>query len=200
MAGTMDNNRYYTGVGSRNAPERFLTAAEVIGYHLAKEGFVGRSGKADGMDQAFLKGAIRAAKENPTLEHRFVNYLPWLDFNKTAMFEDGNLYLDLLIGGQVYSEAVKICKEIVGDSAWDNVSDGIRRLWTRTVFQVLGSDLRTPSEFIILYAPPSTLGHVKGGTDIAVQVANLFGVRWINLNSKWLARAFFKSRGWLWSM
>lgn len=71
--------RFYTGIGSRAAPQSALTRAEGLAYSLAAKGFRGRSGKAPGMDQAFMVGAARFCQQND-LEGMFTNYIPNSNF------------------------------------------------------------------------------------------------------------------------
>lgn len=49
--------KYYTGVGSRKAPEDILRLMTDIARMLAYKGYVLRSGGADGSDRAFEEGA-----------------------------------------------------------------------------------------------------------------------------------------------
>ena len=71
--------RFYTGIGSRAAPQSALTRAEALAYSLTAKGFRGRSGKAPGMDQAFMAGAARFYQQN-NLEGVFTNYTPNSNF------------------------------------------------------------------------------------------------------------------------
>lgn len=41
-------NKYYTGVGSRNTPEHILRFMEAVGEAMASLGYIGRSGGANG--------------------------------------------------------------------------------------------------------------------------------------------------------
>lgn len=58
-----------------------------------------------------------------------------------------------------------------------------QRAHTRNVFQVLGADLRSPSSFLVCWAPwdPRSAGDVTGGTRTAVRLARSFGIPVFNL-------------------
>jgi len=49
--------KFYTGVGSRKTPLSILKVMRKLGYKLAIDGWMLRSGGADGADSAFEKGA-----------------------------------------------------------------------------------------------------------------------------------------------
>ena len=51
-----EKRHYYAGIGSRNTPKEVLDVFESIGKYLALQGFVLRSGGADGADRAFERG------------------------------------------------------------------------------------------------------------------------------------------------
>ena len=53
----MNVTMYYTGVGSRKTPPHILTMMGLIAHKLAKEGYILRSGGADGADTAFENSA-----------------------------------------------------------------------------------------------------------------------------------------------
>jgi len=49
-------NIYYAGIGSRQTPDWCLKIFEELGAKLAEEGYILRSGHAEGSDMAFEKG------------------------------------------------------------------------------------------------------------------------------------------------
>jgi hypothetical protein len=63
---------------------------------------------------------------------------------------------------------------------WWQLSDAARRLHTRNVFQVLGDDLASPSEFVVCWTPR---GDLVGGTAQALRIAATYGVPIANLGS-----------------
>lgn len=160
--------KFYTGVGSREAPSGALKLARAKGKELALDGFIGRSGKAPGMDEAFMLGFGDAGTGS------FVNYLPYPSFRKSLIIPNGCIDVSSY-EQKVWSEAVLIAREIYG-SGWWEITPGSRDLHTRNVFQVLGDDLSTPSEFLLYWAPPKGRNAVKGGTNTAFQVAKKFDI------------------------
>lgn len=54
----MNNKIFYAGVGSRKTPDNILALFKEISKRLEKNGFVLRSGGADGADKAFETGVI----------------------------------------------------------------------------------------------------------------------------------------------
>ena len=65
---------YYAGVGSRDTPDHILNTMHHIGAYLATQGWVLRSGAANGADTFFEKGALHVGGEAEI-------YLPWKGFN-----------------------------------------------------------------------------------------------------------------------
>ena len=156
--------RYYTGVGSRETPAVILDLMQEIAFKLANNGYVLRSGGADGADLAFQKGWQRAGGAGEGLDAEI--YVPWNGFNNLSNGEMGVVYtLNRL--PYIY-QATCIAAEI--HPAWDRLSRGAKALHTRNVYQVLGKNLDKPSQFLICYAKPTKTG-VSGGTNTAVQVA-----------------------------
>lgn len=161
-------DRFYTGIGSRKAPLPILKRAQGLGKELALKGFTGRSGKAEGMDEAFMKGFGEAGSG------RFVNYLPYPSFRESLALPAGCSDISHY-PNDAWKEAVLIARDIYG-KGWFEITPGARDLHTRNVFQVLGDDLKTPSEFLLYWAEPKGRNAVKGGTNTAFQVAREFNV------------------------
>ena len=138
----------YTGIGARATPERFLLSAMKIGQHMARKGYVLRSGAAEGASAAFEQGcdSVKGQKEI---------YLPWRGFNgnRSELFT-------------VPDRAYDIMKNF--NFAWETLSESAKKLQARYVLTVLGEDLRTPSRCIICYTKD---GKRKDGTKRALQIA-----------------------------
>lgn len=162
-------SRYFTGVGSRNTPPEIIDVMVQIGFHLSNRYYTFRSGDADGSDRAFYKGFLQAGGNMEI-------YLPWNGFN--GSFED-----DVFINTPKldnYDKATEILKEVL--PYYDNLKDSHRSLHTRNVYQVLGRRLNEPSDLCVYYAEPTGKnGHVKGGTNTAVQLCKLYDVPSFNL-------------------
>lgn len=160
--------KYYTGVGSRVTPASVLSLMRTIGYTLAHYGITGRSGSAEGADQAFEIGCAHACSM------LFESYLPWNGFNDC--FADRTHIVPNTLSN--YSDAIAIARSI--HPVYDRLSSGAKKLHTRNVYQVLGLDLQTPSEFLICYAKPTKYG-VAGGTGTAWELAKRNGILCYNL-------------------
>ena len=173
--------KYYTLIGSRSTPEEVYQLLVKIAVKLKSEGWVVRSGGADGADSA----AEEACKnENMNI------YLPWNNFNSRYSEERVYIVSDKLSN---YSKAQQIASET--HPAWDRCSRGAKSLHTRNVYQIFGSSLDKPSKFVICYAEPSgKKGHVKGGTATAVKLALNNDIKVYNL---WYEETRQKMIKWL---
>lgn len=154
-------DRYYTGVGSRETPAPVCDALTIVARQLARAGYTLRSGGAPRADLAFEAGAgVR--------KHI---YLPWRGFNGS----DSSLYtFDPAVLARAKAIAAK------HHPKWWQLSDAVKRLHTRNVFQVLGDDLDSPSEFVICW---TRNGEIVGGTAQAIRIALTYHVPIINLGS-----------------
>jgi hypothetical protein len=139
---------YYAGIGSRETPKEVLQYFEIIGRVLAEKGFILRSGGAKGADSAFENGCNKA---NGLKEI----FLPWKGFENST----SQLY-------NISSEAMQIAA--MYHPYWQNLSDGAKKLQSRNSYQVLGYDLKTPSDFIVCYTKS---GKGSGGTGQAIRIA-----------------------------
>lgn len=164
--------KYYTGVGSRKTPKEVCDWMWQYARFMASIGYTLRSGGAQGADFAFYMGCLNVLGEREI-------YIPWDGFENLKHQPGIGIYsLNGLIREAV-RDAVEIAKEI--HPAWDRLSLGARKLHTRNVFQVLGQDLKTPSEVVICWTEG---GKIKGGTATAINLAKKYGVGVINLGDK----------------
>ena len=145
---------YYTGIGSRETPINVLAHMTEIANKLQLRGYTLRSGGAEGADTAFENGS--------TLKEI---YLPWYKFNdnKSHLFSPTQ-------------EAFEMAGKIHPD--WDKLSWGAQKLHARNVHQVLGKDLKTPSEFLVCWTKN---GKESGGTATAIKLAKLHNILVFNL-------------------
>ncbi len=161
---------FYTGVGSRKTPPEIMALQTKIAIQLARWGYIGRSGSANGSDLAFEEGGIS--------EQSFRSYLPWVGFNG---FSVDRFHVDPSTFDN-YEEATSIARSVhpLGDS----LKGTSLKFHARNVYQVLGDDLQTPSRVLICWSPPTKDG-VEGGTNTAVQIAKLYNIPWYNLFFPW---------------
>ena len=122
--------KFYTGVGSRKTPESVLSLFTQWAKELNGLGYTLRSGGAVGADSAFEMGVSDKHKEI---------YLPWRGFN-------GNTSVLFTVN----DDAMAIARTL--HPAWQSLSEGAKKLMARNVYQVLGSDLKTPSALAIRLA------------------------------------------------
>lgn len=155
----LDREKYYAGIGSRETPRNICQVMTDTARQLALFGFILRSGGADGADLAFEAGA----------GDRKRIYLPWSGFNNSTspMF---------VPEPAVWERATAIAAQ--HHPKWQWLKDSSKQLHTRNVFQVLGDDLDTPSEFVICWTEQ---GKLQGGTAQAIRIATTYRVPVINL-------------------
>ena len=151
--------KYYTGVGARATPIDVCKRMTKLATQLEEQGWILRSGHADGSDMAFEDGV-----EDPLNKEI---YIPWKGFNGS----DSKLY-------PASDEAFRIAWKI--HKHWNDLTPGARKLHARNIHQVLGKDLKTPSKFLICW----TLGGKDvGGTRTAIILARQNNIPVYNLFS-----------------
>lgn len=146
-------NYYYVGIGSRETPDDVIKMFENMAESLANKGFILRSGHADGADAAFERGcdSVGGAKEI---------YIPWRGFNDSGS--------SLVVkGGEAFNIAQKY------HPYWQNLKEGAKKLQARNSHQVLGLDLKTPSNFILCWTKN---GKGSGGTGQAIRIAKAYKI------------------------
>ena len=141
---------YFTGIGSRQTPPEVCDWFTDFSYYVTNSNvaYTLRSGGADGADKAFEKRAIYSEI-----------YVPWLGFNgsKSTLLPT--------------TEAFEIASVI--HPVWNKLSDAAKKLHARNIHQVLGKDLKTPSQFVLCW---TVGGETVGGTATAIKVANKYDV------------------------
>ena len=148
---------YYTGIGSRDTPDNILQLMKKIAIYLERKGFNLRSGHAPGADIAF-EVAIKDS-------NRKYIYIPWANFDGSK----SKLY-------QISERAMEIAEKY--HPYWNNLTLGQKLLIARDGYQVLGSDLNTPSKFVICYTKD---GKFSGGTGQALRIASAYKIPIFNL-------------------
>ena len=82
------------------------------------------------------------------------------------------------------TEAALIARQF--HPAWNKMSDHAQKLHARNAFQVLGRDLKTPSNILICWTPDGCSSHSSrsirtGGTGTAISIASENGIPVYNL-------------------
>lgn len=158
---------YFTSIGSRRiTPEARLTI-RAIARAFCELGFVMRSGGAEGADDESEKGC------DEVNGHKEI-YVPWKGFN--------GRYNGIMLPDELFAQAQQMASQV--HPAWGACSDVARKMHTRNVPQVLGKDLRTPSQFVVCWTPDgaeTTTTRDTGGTGQAIRLAYLHHVRVYNI-------------------
>lgn len=160
-----------TGIGSRRTPDHECKLFEEIGVEARERGWFVRSGHADGADYAFELGA----KEN------CIVYLPWATFNKEK---------PLLGRGRSSPLRDEVLKIVYKHEPYaKDLSDGVKLIKSRNVYQILGEDLKSPSDIVICWTEE---GIVEGGTGLAIKIAQANNIPVVNVGSFDTARSLEK--------
>ena len=164
------NAPFYCGVGSRDTPPEVLEQMTAIAIILEAQGYILRSGHADGADLAFELGSNG---------HNQI-WLPWKGFNY-----ESPLSQSLPRTGHYAIQANWQADQIAAafHPAWNKCSEGAKKLHTRNVYQVLGPGLgkvqiETVSKFIVCWTSD---GKASGGTGQAIRIAEGTGIPVFNL-------------------
>ena len=152
------SKKYYAGIGSRQTPPDILDLMGKVAIKLRDDGWILRSGGADGADTAFAQQLERTDVEV---------FIPWRGFN--GIDSD-------LIGAT--NRALQIAE--ANHPAWNRCSQGARKLHARNVHQVYGWDIdpTTYSRFVICWTPGAER---VGGTATAIKLAENVGIEVFNL-------------------
>ena len=150
----------YAGIGSRETPPNILKIMNQVAKHLAANGYILRSGGANGCDLEFEYGCNRV---NGLKEI----YLPWSGFN--------NSNSKLIVKDK---RAFEIAEKY--HPYWSKLSQGAAKLQARNSHQILGMDLNTPCEFVICYTKK---GKMIGGTSQAMRIAKDYNIPIFNLGT-----------------
>ena len=170
--------KYYTGIGSRKTPEDILKDMRGMADALGCQEFVLRSGAAPGADAAFEEGCdVHCGYKDI--------YLPWPNFQKNPSPLN-----------QVSDEAMELAADVYG-YRFKYLKKPVKLLMTRNVYQVLGMNLDTPSDFLVCWTPDGcesekTRGPKTGGTGQAIALASRHFVPIFNLANEGRANQFLE--------
>ena len=174
----MKQDKFYTGVGSRETPENITDLMSNIAVILYTEGYTLRSGRAESADYAFQRGAE-------------------FKYREKAMASNTKLLQEIYVPNSRFNTCYGRLGEL-NPSDWDNYKEAedlmysihpkgvflrgfAREAHIRNMYQVLGRDLKTPSEFLICWAPVDRFGNPKGGTASAWKLASRYNIPCYNL-------------------
>jgi hypothetical protein len=149
----------WAGIGPRQTPHEVCVVMASVGGQLDKQGWMLRSGHAQGADQAW------ACCVRPQMREI---WLPWNRFNNG--------------GGEGFhvspqTSALATVAQIA-HPAWDRLSDGARKLMMRNVSIILGPDLDDHVKFVAYWSDQRV---PQGGTGNAVRLASVYGIPSFNI-------------------
>lgn len=145
-----------TIIGTRNPTKKELLKLKKIAEDLHEKGYILRSGGAKGCD------AVINHLENVEI------YIPWEGYND--FYHDGKR---VFVFGK--SNLEERALEIVGKihPYYNNLSQGVKKLHARNVFQIFGFRKieRSEATSVVHFVADEKNGVVKGGTATAVNIA-----------------------------
>jgi hypothetical protein len=160
--------KYATIIGTREISDLEFNILKEVANFLHNEGFILRSGGAEGSDQAIMG-----------LENIQV-FLPWNGFNGLSYWDKRHIVLK--------PKDFELAKEVVKiiHPAYEKLSQGALRLHCRNVSQIWGPELQdnpTPSSIVVFCASLDLVGKVQGGTATAVNIALRKGIPTYNIRN-----------------
>lgn len=177
---------YLTGIGSRKTPDSARLTLAVLAAVMYSQGYIWRSGGADGADEAIEQGVVThphyRAGPPPPMEI----YLPWNGFEaipgsgKKKWHRPDHGYFDSK-RFPLYEQAQQIALRTHPVPEVLQQKQGVFAMHTRNVFQILGHELNAPSKRVYLWAPPTKDDLVTGGTRTAVALAAAYKIPRVNL-------------------
>ena len=150
----------YTGIGSRETPPDIKDKMTSLARYMASWGHTLRSGGAPGADTAFESGCV---DKNGKMEI----YLPFKKFNKNESLLN-----------EPTKEARLLARHFHPN--WPNLGYTGRQFMARDAYQILGLDLKTPTDFVVCWTPN---GKVVGGTGQALRMAEHYRIPVFNFGS-----------------
>lgn len=163
--------KFYAGIGSRKTPVNILNYMCQIATRLEKDGWLLRSGGAEGADDAFEGGLSPDAIEPNEI------IIPRNGFNGKNASEG---YLNF---GNAKQEMKNQCDAIVSTihPYWPNMPRWMKNFHSRNVMQIMGYNLDSPVKFVLYWAPVDIHGIATGGTRTAVVLAHRLGIPTFNM-------------------
>lgn len=144
-----------------------------LGKAIAEKGGFLRSGGADGADNAFLSGI--GLFEEPSCKNCRI-YLPWDGYNDFIASEGSPFVIARHL--ETITEALELA--FLTRGSFIGLGRGGISLHGRNPYQILGDDLNSPADLVILYSKPTKTG-VSGGTNTAYKIALKNNVPVLNL-------------------
>lgn len=148
-----------TLIGTRYPPKIVCPISNKIGKAFSDKGWIGRSGRAIGMDYEFMKLYDPKLAEIYRPDNKFKEGI------NVTKFEN-------------FFEAEEMVKNILPHFQYLDFYS--QWLHVRNAYQILGRDLNTPSDLVICYSTERK-GVIQGGTRTATTIAKRRGIPVVNL-------------------
>ena len=169
----------FAGIGSRKIPATVYNLIKECSYELALKSCKLTTGAADGSDEAWEEGFIKAQ-----CTKNMQCFLPWKGFSKRDCNKEGYV---LIQDKLLLTNAEIIARQFHPN--WNALTEPGQKLMTRNTFQVLGEDLRSPVHSLFCYTPD---GKDSGGTGQAIRIARSRQIPVLNLYNKEELDVFMK--------
>lgn len=152
---------FYSAVCTTDAPEAVITLIPAIAKKLDNSNYTLRSTGNPGIEQIF-----------ETQSHRVEYFIPWNGFNGKFVKEE------------LPKEAFTIASHL--HPAWHKLTNQAQKLKARSVAQLMGMDLKTPSDFLICWSPDgacreSEVTRITGSAGLSIKLATRMHIPVFNL-------------------
>lgn len=163
-------DRFYTGVGSRETPWYICNIMTVLASILEAQNFILRSGGALGADQAFEKGV-----SNPSRKMTLLADALFVENGKNILYTKY----------QISESRIFINNNNV-HPLWHNLKEYAKKMHTRNIFQVMGLDLDKPAKFTVCWTRDAAktieqTSRKTGGTGTAIKASCINNIPVYNL-------------------
>lgn len=175
-------SQHYSGIGAEETPTDVQKSMEKISLFLYKKKFIMRSGHCRGADWSFEKPLLPYINKREKVAEI---YLGWNNFGREEhgikkVWHDGiNYFTFTNFSKSIQEKAEKLAASVHED--WEECGKWAKLLLSRDVLQLLGQDLKTPSNFVVCWTPG---GKDIGGSRIVIRLAKKNGIPVYNLGNK----------------
>jgi hypothetical protein len=158
----MIEDKYYSGVGSRETPPNVCSKMTKLATSLEDNGYILRSGRARGADISFEIG-VRSM------------------YNKriyTNSYSDNGVIGIRSLSQDIIDSCIELVAKVHSNFSSLAKNEYNLLLHARNVLQVLGDDLKTRSKFTVCW---TNGGQTIGGTATAIRISQMFDIPVINM-------------------
>lgn len=148
----------FTGIGSRLIDSKHINLLYKIACLLEQDGWKCRTGDASGSDSVFRDAYTLNPMALSVFTAKHIQLNPYGNASKAK---------EIMYKYHPNPDAVR-CNKFS------------EYLLARDVYQVLGTNLKEPSKIVICY---TSNGELKGGTAMAIRIANAYGIPVLNIGN-----------------